>query len=107
MGARLIGRRKIISSIGAASSAALICTAPPRRAAAALPPISQADHEKYMRLAIAESAHTRKILSAAVIVKPAIGEVMARGINNTDYDPRLHGEFTCISNYIERNGNRE
>jgi tRNA(adenine34) deaminase len=103
----LISRRQIISSIGATTTSALICTALPRTAAAALPPISQADHEKYMRLAIAESAHTRKIPSAAVIVKPVTGEVMARGINNSDYDPRMHGEFACITNYIERNGNRE
>src|SRR5215471_13413666 len=101
----MIGRRKVLFSTGAAALA-LICTALPRRAAAALPPISQADHEKYMRLAIAESAHTRKIPAAAVIVKPATGEVMARGINNSDYDPTLHGEMACVRNYIERNGNR-
>jgi tRNA(Arg) A34 adenosine deaminase TadA len=85
----------------------LICTAAPRTARAKVPAISQADHEKYMRLAIAESAHTRNIPAAAVIVKPATGEVMARGINNSDDDPTRHGEFACIENYIERNGNRE
>jgi tRNA(Arg) A34 adenosine deaminase TadA len=103
----MISRRTVLSSTGAAAASALICTALPRPAAAALPPISQADHEKYMRMAIAESAHTRKIPSASVIVKPATGEVMARGINNSDYDPTLHGEMSCIRNYIERNGNRE
>ena len=78
----------------------------PRAASAKVPAISQADHEKYMRLAIAESAHTRNIPAAAVIVKPATGEVMARGINNSDDDPTKHSELACIGNYIERNGNR-
>ena len=102
----MISRRSLLSSAGAAS-AALICTAVPRTARAKVPAISQTDHEKYMRLAIAESAHTRNIPAAAVIVKPATGEVMARGINNSDVDPTKHGELACIANYIERNGNRE
>src|SRR6185369_5743354 len=102
-----ISRRYLISSFSAASAVALTCTSVSRPAKAAVPPISQADHEKYMRLAIAESAHTRNIPSAAVIVKPATGEVMARGINNSDYDPTMHGEFACLTDYIRRNGNRE
>jgi tRNA(Arg) A34 adenosine deaminase TadA len=32
---------------------------------------------------------------------------MARGINNSDYDPLEHGEMACIRNYIQRNGNQE
>ena len=103
----MIYRRSVISSIGAAASSALICSALPRTAAAALPSLSQADHEKYMRLAIAEAVPARKIPTTAVIVKPATGEVMARGINNSDYDPTLHSEFACLTNYIRRNGNRE
>jgi tRNA(adenine34) deaminase len=103
----MISRRSFLSSTAAASSAMLVCTAVPRSARAKVPAISQVDHEKYMRLAIAESAHTRNIPAAAVIVKPATGEVMARGINNSDYDPTRHSELACIGNYIERNGNRE
>jgi tRNA(Arg) A34 adenosine deaminase TadA len=103
----MISRRNVISSIGAATRSALICSALPRTSAAAVPPLSQADHEKYMRLAIAESVRTRKIPTAAVIVKPATGEVMARDINNSDYDPTMHSEFACLTNYIRRNGNRE
>jgi tRNA(adenine34) deaminase len=103
----MISRRLLLSSLGAASGAALTCTSVPRAARAAVPPISQADHEKYMRMAIAESAHTRNIPAAAVIVKPATGEVMARGINNSDYDPTRHAELACVTDYIARNGNRE
>ena len=99
----MISRRSFLSSAGAL----LVCTSVPRAARAKVPAISQADHEKYMRLAIAESAHTRNIPAAAVIVKPATGEAMARGINNSDYDPTKHSELACIANYIERNGNRE
>ena len=102
----MISRRSLLL-VGAASGATLVCTSVPRSAGAKVPAISQADHEKYMRLAIAESAHTRNIPAAAVIVKPATGEVMARGINNSDYDPTRHSELACIGNYIERNGNRE
>jgi tRNA(Arg) A34 adenosine deaminase TadA len=94
-------------SAAVASGAALTCMVVPRASRGAVPPISLADHEKYMRLAIAESAHTRNIPSAAVIVKPATGEVLARGINNSDYDPLLHGELSCVQDYIRRNGNRE
>jgi hypothetical protein len=71
-----VSRRFLISSFGAASAGAFTCTSASRWVKAAVPPISQADHEKYMRLAMAESAHTR--------------EVVARGVNNSDYDPTLH-----------------
>jgi tRNA(adenine34) deaminase len=102
----MIPRRSLLSA-GAASGALLVCTSVPCAARAKVPAISQADQEKNMRLAIAESAHTRNIPAAAVIVKPATGEVMARGINNSDYDPTRHSELACIGNYIERNGNSE
>ena len=102
----MITRRLLVSSL-AATGAALTCTSVPRAARAAVPPISQADHEKYMRLAIAESGHARNIPAAAVIVKPATGEVRARGINNSDDDPTRHGEMACIQNYMARVGNRE
>src|SRR5262249_12691849 len=103
----MISRRNVMSSAAMAFGAALACLAVPRAGKGALPPISQEGHEKYMRLAIAESAHTRNIPNAAVIVKPATGEVMARGINNSDYDPLLHGQLACVQDYIRRNGNRE
>src|SRR5258708_25970624 len=60
-----------------------------------------------MRLAMAEGVRSRKIPTAAVLVKPATGEVMARGINNSDYDPTMHSEFACRTDYSRRNGNRE
>ena len=99
----MISRRLLLATAGTM----LTCTAVPRVARAKVPPISQADHEKYMRLAIEESSHTRIIPAAAVIVKPATGKVMARGINNSSNDPTKHGELACITNYIERNGNVE
>jgi tRNA(adenine34) deaminase len=103
----MISRRSLMSSAAVAAGAALTCMVVPRASRGAVPPISQADHEKYMRPAIAESAHTRNIPNAAVIAKPATGEVMARGINNSDYDPLLHGQLACVQDYIRRNGNRE
>jgi tRNA(adenine34) deaminase len=97
----VISRRNLVASVGT-----LTCIALPGAGQTAVPPISPADHEKYMRLAIAEARHTRNIPCGAVIVKPETGEVMARGINNSDDNPLLHGEMACVMDYINRNGNR-
>ncbi|MEI7871109.1 MAG: nucleoside deaminase [Alphaproteobacteria bacterium] len=97
----MISKRRLIVGAGA-----LICVAGARPAGAALPPISQAQHEKFMRLAIEQAKRNPAIPSGSVIVKPDTGEVMARGVNNSAENPVMHGEMVCLLDYIRLNGNK-
>lgn len=77
-----------------------------RSALARLPAISMAQHERFMRLAIEEGRRNAAYPFGAVIVDPATGEVMARGVNNVGESPILHGEIACMNDYVRRRGNR-
>ena len=84
----------------------LICVAVVRPADARMPGISSEQHEKFMRLAIAE-AHRNPIYPfGAVIVQPETGEVMAQGVNRSQENPTFHGEIDCMDDYVRRHGNR-
>jgi tRNA(adenine34) deaminase len=84
----------------------LVCVAVTPQARAALPSISREAHERNMRLAIEMAKGNPRYPFGAVIVKPATGEVMARGVNNSGANPMLHGETACMNDYIARHGNK-
>ncbi len=83
----------------------LVCLPAARPARAALPPISPADHERYMRLAIVEARRNPRYPFGAVIVRPDTGEIRARGVNNSGANPILHGEIACMNDYVQGHGN--
>ena len=97
----MISKRSLMVGAGA-----LICVAGARPARAALPPIPQAQHEKFMRLAIEQAKRNPVIPSGSVIVKPDTGEVMARGVNNSAENPVMHGEMVCLLDYVRLHGNK-
>ncbi len=96
----MISKRTLLLSAGG-----LICVAcAPTRAA--LPPISMAQHEGFMRLAIEEGHRNPAYPFGAVIVRPETGEVMARGVNSSRENPILHGEIACMNDYVRQRGNQ-
>lgn len=88
------------------STAALACAPWGWPALARLPAISMAQHERFMRLAIAEGRRNPTYPFGAVIVEPETGEVMAHGVNDSARSPILHGEIACMEDYVRRHGNR-
>jgi tRNA(adenine34) deaminase len=97
----MISKRGLLMSVGG-----LMCVAGTRPARAALPPIAVEQHERFMRLAIAEAHGNPAYPFGAVIVQPQTGEFSARGVNNSRENPILHGEIACMNDYVRRNGNR-
>jgi len=85
----------------------LVCLAVARPARAALPPIAMAEHERCMRLAIAEARRNPFYPFGAVIVRPYTGEVAARGVNDSRANPILHGEIACMNDYVKVHGNKD
>ena len=83
----------------------LVCVAVARSARAALPPIATAEHERCMRLAIAEARRNPAYPFGAVIVRPETGATMARGVNDSRANPILHGEIACMNDYVKGHGN--
>ncbi len=98
----MIGKRSLLVSMGG-----LVCVAAARPARASLPPIAAPQHEKWMRLAIAEGRKNAAYPFGAVMVRPATGEVMAHGTNDSRANPTLHGEIACMNDYVARHGNRD
>jgi len=84
----------------------LACIAVARPARATLPPISMAEHERCMRLAMVEARRNPAYPFGAVIVRPDTGEVLARGVNNSRANPILHGEIACMNDYVQSRGNQ-
>lgn len=99
----MISRRRFF--LCACGAVCLVGSALPVRAA--LPPIPMDKHEAYMRLAIAEARGNPLYPFGAVIVRPATGEVMARGVNDVGTNPILHGEIACLNDYVRRHGNKD
>jgi tRNA(Arg) A34 adenosine deaminase TadA len=85
----------------------LVCLAVVRPARAALPPIAMAEHERCMRLAIAEARRNPAYPFGAVIVRPDTRETVARGVNDSRANPILHGEIACMNDYVKSHGNRD
>ena len=97
----MISKRAFLTSAGA-----LICVAVSRPAPAQVPPISMARHEQFMRFAIDEARRNPVYPFGAVMVRPGVGEVVARGVNDSAANPILHGEIACMNDYVKRNGNQ-
>jgi tRNA(Arg) A34 adenosine deaminase TadA len=101
-------RRFLLCACGAAGLTASMPAA--LQARTALPSISMAEHERCMRLAIAEARGNPMYPFGAVIVRPSAsggaGETMARGVNDARENPILHGEIACMNDYLRRHGNK-
>lgn len=63
-----------------------------------------ADHERYMRLAIVEGLRNPLWPFGAVIVDPALGEVVATGANEAADNPMFHGEIVALNNFVRDHG---
>ncbi len=85
----------------------LVCLAVARPVRAALPPISTAEHERCMRLAIAEARRNAAYPFGAVMVQPGTRETVARGVNDSRANPILHGEIACMNDYVKVHGNKD
>ena len=57
-------------------------------------------HETAMRAAIAMAAQNQAYPFAAVITNASSGAILARGVNKTFENPILHGEISCMNNYV-------
>lgn len=68
--------------------------------------IPMKNHETAMRAAIAMAAQNRSYPFGAVITNINSREILARGVNKTFDNPLLHGEISCINNYVSNYGNR-
>lgn len=63
-------------------------------------------HETAMRAAIAMAAQNQAYPFAAVITNASSGAILARGVNKTFENPILHGEISCMNNYVAQYGNK-
>ena len=62
--------------------------------------MSELEHERYMRRAIASAGHVPDRPFCAVIVDRETGEVVAEGWNRSDDNPTLHGEIDAINQLV-------
>ena len=101
-------RRFLLCACGAAGLTASLPKS--SRARTPLPPIAIAEHERCVRLAIAEARGNPMYPFGAVIVRPVAGggagETMAHGVNAAGRNPILHGEIACLNDYVSRHGNK-
>ncbi len=63
-------------------------------------------HETAMRAAIAMAAQNAAYPFGAVITNANSGVVLAKGVNKTFENPVLHGEISCINQYVSQYGNK-
>ena len=68
--------------------------------------IPLAEHERFMRLAIAQGRRNPVFPFGAVIVRAADLAVMAEGVNDSGSHPILHGEIAAMNDYVRRHGNQ-
>ena len=68
--------------------------------------IPMKSHKFAMRAAIAMAAQNQSYPFGAVITNANTGAILAKGVNQTFDNPLLHGEISCINNYIAQNGNK-
>ena len=59
-----------------------------------------------MRAAIAMAAQNQAYPFGAVITNASSGAILARGVNKTFENPILHGEISCMNNYVAQYGNK-
>jgi tRNA(adenine34) deaminase len=65
---------------------------------------SRADDERFMRAAIEQGRLNPAWPFGAVIVDPAEGEIVARGVNQSHRNATLHGEIAAFNAYVEAFG---
>jgi tRNA(adenine34) deaminase len=75
-------------------------------AAVDLDAIPLAEHERFMRLAIAQGRRNPAFPFGAVMVRAADLAVVAEGMNDSGAHPILHGEIAAMNDYVRRHGNR-
>jgi len=63
--------------------------------------IQSLDHERFMRRAIALTAHCPRLPFGALIVRGETGEVVAEGWNRSAINPTWHGEIDAINRLAE------
>ena len=68
--------------------------------------IPMKQHEASMRAAIAMAMQNPVYPFGAVITNAGDGSILARGVNSTSLNPTLHGEISCMNNYVEKHGNQ-
>ncbi|MEM9356234.1 MAG: tryptophan-rich sensory protein [Pseudomonadota bacterium] len=64
----------------------------------------QLDHEVYMQEAILVARENPKAPFGAVLVDRRLKKIVARGVNNSQANPTLHGEIAAINDYADRKG---
>ena len=73
----------------------------------ALQKIPLTEHERIMRLAIAEARYNPVFPFGAVIVRASDRALLARGVNSSIRNPSLHGEIVAMNDYVARHGNKD
>lgn len=68
--------------------------------------IPMKNHELAMRAAIAMASQNPAYPFGAVITNASSGAILARGVNKTFENPILHGEISCLNNYVSQHGNK-
>jgi tRNA(adenine34) deaminase len=97
-----LSRRTVVAALASAASAA-----PSLAEAPILQAIPLDEHERIMRLAIAEARGNPAYPFGAVIVRAADRAVLARGVNGSARNPTFHGEIVAMNDFVARNGNRD
>ena len=69
-------------------------------------PAELAEHEKYMRLAIAQANRNPGRPFGSVLVDDRTGEVVAEGVVNLAASPMFHSEVMAMNDYIAKHGNK-
>ena len=68
--------------------------------------IPMKQHKVAMRAAIAMGVQNAAYPFGAVITNASSGVILAKGVNKTFDNPLLHGEISCINNYVGQHGNK-
>lgn len=63
-------------------------------------------HESAMRVAMQEGRQNESYPFGAVIVDANTSKILAKGVNAASSNPTLHGEISCMNNYVKQHGNR-
>jgi tRNA(Arg) A34 adenosine deaminase TadA len=103
-----IGRRRFLQGLGAGGLAAgAAAWLAPRLASTwsgvPHPELPKLDHEKFMRLAIAQAKMVPRVPFGAVIVRASDETVVADGFARVADNPTYHGEMDAINRCAARN----
>ena len=99
----IVNRRKALSCLCGIGLVALNNGVLAKKTLSSIP---MKNHEAAMRAAIAMAVQNQAYPFGAVITDSNSGATLARGINTTFENPLLHGEISCINNYVAQYGNK-